>query len=100
MRIMSDRERAEARAAYLADRSLSVEALAGRYEVSRTQMLRALSGITRPRGGVVRASLTPRQMQEMWVAGLTLDQIGRQAGLTRSGVSRAITRYREQERTG
>lgn len=97
MRVLSDRERAEARAAYAANKSLSVEALAGRYMVSRSQMLRALGGITRPKGGVVRSKLTVAQMLTMYEHGLTLTEIARQAGLTKSGVSKALSRYKQSQ---
>lgn len=98
MIVLSKRQKQEARDAYLADVSLSVEALATRYGVSRTQMLRTLHGITRPPGGVERSRLTTEQMRALADAGLTLEQIGRQAGITKSGVSRRLSRSQEQER--
>lgn len=97
MIVLSKRQKQEARAAYLADVSLSVEALAGRYGVSRSQMLRALAGITRPRGGVERSRLTTEQMRRLSDAGLSLEQIGRQAGITKSGVSRRLARARSEQ---
>jgi hypothetical protein len=96
--VLSKRQKQEARDAYLADVSLSVEALATRYGVSRTQMLRTLAGITRKAGGVERSRLTTEQMRALADAGLTLEQIGRQAGITKSGVSRRLARAQEQER--
>lgn len=98
MIVLSKRQKQEARDAYLADASLSVEALAGRYGVSRSQMLRTLEGITRPRGGVERSRLTTEQMRRLVDAGLTLEEVGRQAGLTKSGVSRRLSRSQEQEK--
>lgn len=92
MKRLTDAQRQTARAEYLADRSLSVDQLAHRYAVSRTQMLRVLAGITRPAGGIVRSRLSTRQMQRMRDSGLTLYEISRQAGITESGVHRRLSR--------
>lgn len=90
-----DVEKAQARADYLADASVSVQELADEYGVSRTAMLRALAGVTRPRGGVVRATLSTEQMLRMRASGLTLEYIAKQAGITQSGVHRRLTRYNQ-----
>lgn len=94
-RPMTAQQKAQARADYEADASVSVQQLADEYGVSRTAMLRALSGITRPRGGIVTAQLSTSQMRAMADAGLTLGEIAKQAGITRSGVSRRLSRNRE-----
>lgn len=88
----TEREKAAARAEYVADASLSVNELARVYGVSRTAMLRALAGVTRPRGGVVTATLSTDQMRRMRESGLTLYEIARQAGITESGVHRRLSR--------
>lgn len=85
-------QREEARALYLSDPRLSVDALAASYGVGRTVMLDVLVGITRPRGGRPKSTMSTTTMIEMRDNGITLEQIGRQAGLTKSGVSRRISR--------
>lgn len=91
-RPMTDKEKAQARADYLADPSVSVQQLADEYGVSRSAMLRALRGVTRPKGGQVKARLSTSQMWELRARGLTMFQIARQAGITESGVSRRLNR--------
>lgn len=94
-RPMTEAEKEQARADYMADRSVSIAQLADEYGVSRTVMQRALRGVARPPGGVVKATINTEQMWRMRSAGLTLEQIGRQAGLTRAGVSRRLSANRE-----
>lgn len=97
-RPMSEAEKAQARADYAADPSVSYRVLAAEYGVSDSTMLRALAGITRPAGGVVRAQLSTEKMLRMHQSGLTLKEIARQAGITESGVSRRLTRAAERNR--
>lgn len=89
-RPMTTADRDRARADYLADPDVSVQQLADEYGVSRSAMLRALAGITRPSGGQVRSGLTTEQMRRLREQGLTLEYIGRQAGLTKGQVSRRL----------
>lgn len=89
---MTKAEKAQARMDYAADPSVSYRELATEYGVSESAMLRALAGITRPRGGVVKSKLSTSQMRKMYDSGLTLSQIARQAGITESGVSRRLSR--------
>lgn len=91
----TDKERA--RRDYVEDPSVSYRELADEYGVSASVMLRALAGITRPRGGVVKATLTTQQMMRLRDAGLTMSQIARQAGITESGVSRRLSSYGNRE---
>lgn len=97
-RPMTEMEKAQARADYVADPSVSYRELAAEYGVSDSTMLRALAGITRPRGGVVRARLSTEKMLRMRRDGLTLSEIARQAGITESGVSRRLTRFTQGNR--
>ncbi|MGY1914048.1 hypothetical protein [Blastococcus sp. SYSU DS0973] len=83
-----------ARQLYQQDTSLTVEAVARMFDVPKTVMLRALAGATRPRGGLVKSTLSTETMIEMRDAGMTLAQIGNQAGLTESGVYRRIQKGR------
>lgn len=92
----TEKVKAEARADYLADRSVSVQELADEYGVSRSAMLRALTGITRSRGGQVRSRLSTERMLEMREQGLTLFEIAKQAGITESGVSIRLTRHNRE----
>lgn len=92
---MTDAQKEQARKDYLADPSATYRTLAAEYGVSETAMQRALAGVMRPRGGKVRARLTTEQMLKMHHAGLTLKEIGRQAGITESGVSIRLTRYHQ-----
>jgi hypothetical protein len=88
---MTDAEKADARREYLADPSVSVRELADEFGVSTSAMLRALRGVTRPPGGQVKATMTTDQMVRMYHdQGFTLREIGRQSGLTESGVWRRI----------
>jgi ABC-type transport system involved in cytochrome c biogenesis ATPase subunit len=89
-RPMTTADRERARADYLADPDVTVQQLADEYGVSRSAMLRALVGITRPKGGQVRSALTTAEMLRLRDQGLTLEYIGRQAGLTKSQVSRRL----------
>lgn len=91
-RPMTAREKAQARADYAADASVSVQQLADEYGVSRSAMLRALAGVTRAPGGQERSRLSTERMIEMREQGLTLFEIARQAGITESGVSIRLTR--------
>lgn len=101
MRALSDREEAQARAAYVADASVSVDQLAAEYGVARSTMLRVLAGVTRPKGGRQRGSLSTTRMAEMRAEGLTYFEIARQAGLSESGVYRRLTRpMRNREQAG
>lgn len=86
-------QKAEARRLYQSDPRLGVDALAASYGVGRTVMLRVLDGITRPRGGQEKAKMTTAQMIQMRDAGITLAQIGKQAGITESGVLKRIQRH-------
>ncbi len=90
---LSDSQRDEARRLYLGSPDLSVDTLAASYGVGRTVMLRVLDGITRPRGRRETGRLTTAQMIALRDAGVTLYEIGKQAGLTESGVSRRISRH-------
>lgn len=89
-RPMSEREKAQARADYLADRTVTVERLADEYGVSRSAMLRALRGVTRPVGGQVLTRLSDTQMRKLRDEGLSLSQIAAQAGISRQQVSRRL----------
>lgn len=86
---MTAQEKAQARARYLRG-GVSYRALAKEYGVSESVMLRALEGLTRPRGGVVRARLSTEKMLQMYADGLTMNEIARQAGVTQSAVSRRL----------
>jgi hypothetical protein len=91
--LLSDAEKAAARKLYLSDPALSVDAVAASYGVTRQVMLRVLRGITRPSGGrQIATKLTTKQMIDMRNKGITLFEIGKQAGLTESGVYRRIQR--------
>lgn len=91
---MTNSQKEQARRDYLADPAATYRGLAAEYGVSETAMQRALAPVTRPRGGVVRATLSTEKMWRMWrVDGLTLSEIGRQAGITESGVSRRLKNY-------
>lgn len=94
---MTAKEKERARADYVADPAVSYRTLAAEYGVSESQMLRALAGVQRPRGGVVRAQLSTDRMLKMRDSGLTLQEIARQAGITVSGVSRRLTRNGNRE---
>lgn len=94
--LLSASQRAEARRLYLSDPTLSVDAVAGRYGVSRSVMLNVLKGVTRPKGGRPKSSMSTRTMIRMRDAGVTLAQIGKQAGLTESGVCRRIKRHEQK----
>lgn len=89
-RPMTEAQKAQARKDYKADPSVSYRELAAEYGVSESAMLRALAGITRPRGGIVRSKLSTDQMMRMYDSGLTMSEIARQAGITESGVSRRL----------
>lgn len=90
---LSARQRAAARKRYLDHPELSVETLAGVYGVGYTTMYRVLADVTRPAGGRKKGTLSTEQMTRMYrVDGLTLSEIGKQAGLTVSGVLRRIQR--------
>lgn len=89
---LTDAQKAEARRLYLSDPNLSVDAVAASYGVGRSVMLRVLDGITRPRGKREQGTLTTKQMIEMRDQGITLFQIGKQAGLTESAVHYRIKR--------
>lgn len=94
---MTKAEKEQARRDYLADPSATYRRLAAEYGVSEGAMQRALAPVSRRPGGVVRASLSTEQMWRMWrVDGLTLAEIGRQAGITESGVSRRLAKYEGQ----
>lgn len=86
-------QRAEARALYLSDPRLSVNAVAASYGVGRTVMLRVLNGITRPTGRPRKTTMTTERMIQMRDAGITLAKIGEQAGISESGVFRRIQRH-------
>jgi CTP-dependent riboflavin kinase len=87
---MTVSEKALARYEYQRDPSVSVQQLADEFGVSRSAMLRALHGVTRRPGGIERSRLSTEQMIRMRDAGLSLREIGRQAGLTESGVWRRL----------
>lgn len=89
-RPMSTADKALARYRYLSDPNASVQVLAEEFGVSRSAMLRALSGVTRRPGGVVKSRLSTNQMRKMREGGLTLYEIGKQAGLSESGVWRRL----------
>jgi len=90
---LSARQRAAARKRYQEHPELSVETLAGIYGVGYTTMHRVLRGVMREAGGRKKATLSTEQMTRMYrVDGLTLREIGRQAGITDSGVLRRIQR--------
>ena len=88
-------QREEARALYLADTSLSVDAVAARYGVGHSVMQRALADIARSPGAWRRVSMTTAKMIRLRDKGVTLEEIGRQAGISKSGVSVRIRRYEE-----
>ena len=92
MPALTPSQREEARALYLSDPNVSVDALAASYGVVESTMLRVLDGITRRPGGRIKGTLTTEQMIELRDAGVTYFQIGKQAGLTESGVFRRIQR--------
>lgn len=92
MNRMTPAQKEQARRDYVADPSVSYRELAAEYGVSESQMLRALTGVTRPRGGVVKSALSTGQMLRMYDSGLTMQEIARQAGITVSGVSRRLSR--------
>lgn len=82
---LNDRERRAARAMYLADKSCTVDDLAGAYNVSRATMLRVLAGITRPRGG--REKPVPTEyIARLRDEGLTYEAIAVRVGLSNAGV--------------
>lgn len=87
---MTRAEKQLARFEYVSDPGLSVQALADEFGVSRSVMLRALRGVTRPPGGVVKSRLSTEQMRAMRDMGFTLYEIGKEAGLTESGVWRRL----------
>lgn len=88
---LSPSQKAEARELYSTHPELTVDALAASYGVGRTVMLRALEGVTRPRGRrEQKAGLTTGQMVQMREAGITLYQIAKQAGLSESGVLKRV----------
>lgn len=89
-RPMSTADKALARYRYLSDPHASVQVLADEFGVSRSAMLRALSGVTRRPGGIEKSRLTTAQMRNMRDCGLTLYEIGKQAGLSESGVWRRL----------
>ena len=90
MPALTPSQREEARALYLSDPNVSVDALAASYGVARATMLRVLAGITRRRGARERGNLTTAQMIEMRDEGITLFQIAKQAGISESAVCRRI----------
>lgn len=96
-RPMTKAEIEQARADYAADPCASHRTLAAEYGVSESAMLRALRGVVRPRGGVVRATLSTEKMLQMHRDGLTMTEIGRQAGITESAVSRRLASIRNRE---
>lgn len=89
---MTADEKEQAKRDYLADPGSSYRSLAAEYGVSESVMRRALAGVARPHGGVVKARLSTDGMWQMRRAGLTLGQIARQAGITESGVWRRLNR--------
>ena len=90
---LSASQKAAARLTYQEQPELSVETLAGVYGVGYTVMYRVLRGVMRPAGGRKKGKLSTEQMTRMYrVDGLTLSEIGKQAGLTVSGVLRRIQR--------
>lgn len=93
---LSASQRAEARALYLSDPALSVDAVAARYGVGRSVMLNVLKGITRPKGGRLKSSMSTDTMIRMRDDGVTYYQIAKQAGLSESGVFRRIERHQEK----
>lgn len=97
--LLSAAEKAEARRLYLEHPELSVDALAGSYGVTRQVMLRVLHGITRPRGGRDKTTVSAETMIQMRDKGMTLGEIGREVGLTESGVYRRIKKYEKERST-
>lgn len=97
---LSAPQKDEARRLYRTHPELSVDALAASYGVGRTVMLRVLDGITRrPGRREQKANLTTAQMIVMRDAGITLAQIGKQAGLSESGVLKRIRNATKGELT-
>jgi hypothetical protein len=83
----------DARRAYQNDPSLTTRDLAAVYGVSLTTMLNVLKGVTRPVGGQTKTTTSTETMIRMRDKGMTLAQIGKQVGLTESGVYRRIKNY-------
>lgn len=95
-RVLTDEEIMEVRARYQGDRSLSAARLADEYGVSKSVMLRAIRGVQRSPGGKPRVDVDTDSLRRMYYdEGMTLAQIGRQKGLSESGVWRRIHRERE-----
>lgn len=90
---LSPAERLAARRLYLSDPRVSVAILAASYGVSVGTMHKVLNGVTRTAGRRRKGTMTTERMIEMRDAGITLAQIGKQAGLTESGVLRRIQRH-------
>lgn len=95
---LSPAQQEEARTLYQSDPRLSVDTLAASYGVGRTVMLRVLDGVTRPPGRRNKSSTRTETMIRMRDEGLTYEQIGRQVGLTPSGVFRRIERHERGRR--
>lgn len=85
-------QREEARRLYTENTMLTVRDLAASYGVGRGTMARALEGVARSNGEWRRVSMSTATMIEMRDAGITLEQIGKQAGISKSGVLRRIQR--------
>jgi len=92
-RPLTEQEKRQARHDYVTDPSASYRSLAAEYGVSESAMLRVLRPVVRERGGVVRATLSTEKMLQMHRDGLTMSEIGRQAGITESAVSRRLASY-------
>jgi hypothetical protein len=91
VRPMTVKEKEQARRDYLADATVSVERLAAEYGVTYAAMQRALAPVARRRGGRERATITTEQMRRLADAGLSLSQIAKQAGITKSQVSKRLS---------
>lgn len=83
-------DEAEARRRYTSDPNLSVDALAADYGVARSSMLRVLGDLTRAPGARPKTTTSTETMIRMRDAGMSLEQIGKQVGLSKSGVFRRI----------
>lgn len=94
---LTPKQREEARALYLSNTDLSVDAVAQSYGVGRTVMLNVLKGITRPRGARPKTDMTTEEMIRLHDQdGLSCYYIAQMCGLTESGVWRRIDTARKR----
>lgn len=91
---LTDAQRAEVRSYYVAHTEATVDQLAAAYGVSRATMIRALRGVAR-RQGARPAPVSTARLRQMHEAGVSMAQIGKQVGLSESGVWRRLNREQE-----